>query len=569
MYTKKKLPIGIENFEKLRKEDFYYIDKTGLIRELLYNWGEVNLFTRPRRFGKSLNMSMLKCFFELGGDSHIFDGLEITNDTELCEKYMGKFPVISISLKEVNGDSFASARSLISAVIGKEAMRFQFLLDSDRLTQKEKEMYSQLIQLDPSGKEMFRMSDPVLIGSLQTLSLLLEKHFEKKVMILIDEYDVPLAKAFERDYYDEMVLLLRNLFEQSLKTNASMQFAVLTGCMRISKESIFTGLNNMRILSVSDVQFDEYFGFTNQEVRDLLEYYGVSERYAQVKEWYDGYRFGEVDVYCPWDVVNYCDKLRTDANAQPENYWSNTSSNDAVRRFIQMSDKASTKRELEHLIAGGVIRKEIQPNLTYKDMYDSVDHLWSVLYTTGYLTQRGKAEGNIYNLAIPNLEIRNIFTSQVMKLFKENVKKDGQALNHFCDALKKGDTTEVERQFEAYLKKTISIRDTFAKRPMKENFYHGILLGILGFKEDWSVFSNRESGDGYSDILVEIEEEETGIVLEVKYAEDGHLEAACENALQQIDEQHYADTLYEDGMKHILKYGIACYKKHCKVVKMQ
>ena len=569
MRMKKKLPIGIENFEKLRKEDFYYIDKTGLIRDLLYHWGEVNLFTRPRRFGKSLNMSMLKSFFELGSDSSIFEGLEIAEETELCENYMGKFPVIAISLKEVNGDSFASARALISAVIGKEAMRFQFLMNSERLTQKEKEMYSQLIQLDPHGNEMFRMSEPVLIGGLQTLSLLLEKHFQKKVIILIDEYDVPLAKSFERDYYEQMVLLLRNLFEQTLKTNASMQFAVLTGCMRISKESIFTGLNNMRILSVSDVQFDEYFGFTDREVWDLLSYYEASERYDVIKEWYDGYRFGEVDVYCPWDVVNYCDKLRTDPEAQPENYWSNTSSNDAVRHFIEMSDKATTKRELEKLVAGEVIRKEIQPNLTYKDMYDSIDHLWSVLYTTGYLTQRGKADGNIYKLVIPNLEIRNIFTTQVMNLFRENVKRDGAALNRFCEVLKNGDTAEVERQFETYLKKTISIRDTFVKHSMKENFYHGILLGILGFKEDWSVFSNRESGEGYSDILVEIEDEEIGIVLEVKYADPEKLESACQKALEQIETQKYEETLYEDGMKHIIKYGIACYKKQCKVIKMQ
>lgn len=562
---KKKLPIGIEDFKEIRTEGFYYVDKTGLIRDLLNNWGKVNLFTRPRRFGKSLNMSMLKHFFEQGGNKKIFEALEIAKEKELCETYMGKFPVIAISLKEVNGDSFKAARSMVSSVIGKEAMRFQFLMSSDRLTQKEKEMYEQLINVDRQGEEMFRMPDSVLIGSLQTLSMLLEKHYQKKVIVLIDEYDVPLAKAFDQGYYEQMVLLIRNMFEQALKTNGSLQFAVLTGCMRISKESIFTGLNNLRVLSIADVQFNEYFGFTDKEVQELLEYYGIPGSYGVVKDWYDGYQFGGVEVYCPWDVINYCDKLRIDREAQPENYWSNTSSNDAVRRFVQMSGTGTTKREIEKLVAGSAVIKEIHPELTYQDMYDTLDNIWSVLFTTGYLTQRGKPDGNRFRLAIPNMEIRNIFTTQIMKLFKENVQKDGVSLNRFCEALKNGDTCGVEEQFGEYLKKTISIRDTFVKRQMKENFYHGILLGILGFKENWGVFSNRESGDGYSDILVEIEEEETGIVIEVKYSEDGDLEAGCQKALEQIEARKYEEYLRDEGMEHILKYGVACYKKRCKV----
>lgn len=555
---KKKLPIGIENFEEIRTKDFYYVDKTGLIKELLDNWGKVTLFTRPRRFGKSLNMSMLKSFFEPDGRKEIFEGTAISKETSLCEKYMGKFPVISISLKGIHAGSYEVARELAISAVNIEAMRFQYLLDSKRLTAFEREAFTKLLRSE--------MNEGTLYSSLKVLSVLLEKHHNSKVVLLIDEYDVPLAKAFEQGYYDQMLLLIRNLFDQALKTNDSLEFAVLTGCMRISKESIFTGLNNLKVLSVADVRFDDYFGFTDAEVKGLLDYYHLSDRYDVVKEWYDGYQFGNAEVYCPWDVINYCDELRADASAQPLNYWSNTSSNDAVKKFIQGSDVGITKREIEKLLAGEVIKKEIHQELTYQDMYSSIDNLWSVLFTTGYLTQRGKPERKYFNLTIPNMEIREIFTEQIMDFFKDNIRKNGEAVNAFCDALKDGDAKGVEKEFMNYLRRTISIRDTFVKKPMKENFYHGILLGLLGSRDAWGISSNKESGDGYSDILVELDDEDTGIVIELKYAEDGNLEAGCREALEQIKKKQYEEFLYDEGIEHILRYGIACYKKRCKVV---
>lgn len=555
---KMKLPIGIDDFEKLRKNGFYYIDKTGLIKDLLDNWGEVNLFTRPRRFGKSLNMSMLQTFFSPEGEHSVFDGLSVMKETDLCEQYMGKYPVISVSLKGINGQTYETAFKMAIRVMNEAASEKEYLLESTRLSENDKNSFRELLERD--------MDETALFGSLRELTRLLEKHHEKSVILLIDEYDVPLAKAFENGYYDRMVFLIRNLFEQALKTNRSLKFAVLTGCMRISKESIFTGLNNPKIRSVSDVEFDEYFGFTDGEVRSLLRYYGLSDHYNVVKEWYDGYRFGNIDVYCPWDVLNYCDTLRSDPNALPQNYWINTSSNDAVRVFIEQSDNGTTKREIERLVAGEAIRKEIRQELTYKDMYRNIDNLWSVLFTTGYLTQRGRQEGNEISLVIPNVEIRNIFTTQIMEFFREQVKADGEALNHFCDALEKGDAQEVEKSFTSYLKKTISIRDTFAQKPMKENFYHGILLGILGVKDKWGISSNQETGDGYSDIVVETDNSETGIILEVKYAHDGNLERSCKNALRQIEHTHYEEELKNEGIDRILKYGIACYKKRCKVM---
>lgn len=574
---KKRLPIGIENFEKLQTEDFYYVDKTSLMKELLDNWAEVILFTRPRRFGKSLNMSMLKNFFELGTDKEIFQRLAISKETSLCEEYMGKYPVISVSLKGINAADYETACDMAEQVIKGEVRRFQYLLDSERLTAYDKEAFTALLQPD--------VSEAVLCSSLKVLSELLEKHHGCKVILLIDEYDVPLAKAFEQGYYDRMVLFIRNLFEYVLKTNDSLKFAVLTGCMRISKESIFTGLNNLKVLSVSDVQFDEFFGFTDGEVREMLEYYGLSDHYDEMREWYDGYQFGNVKVYCPWDVINYCDALLADPEAQPKNYWSNTSGNEAVRRFIWESDKAAVRREIEKLVAGEVITKEIHQELTYKDMYASVDNLWSVLFTTGYLTQRGKPEGNSFSLAIPNMEIRNIFTTQIMEFFKESIPKNGEVLEKFCTALEGGEPKAAETVLNGYLKRTISIRDTFVRKKMKENFhgvkaiskgsekqnpracfFHGILIGILGFCDTWSVSSSRESGDGYSDIIVETDDGETGMILELKYAEDGDLEGACRKALQQIGVKRYEETLMEEGVDHILKYGIAFYKKRCRVM---
>ena len=557
-FGRKRLPVGIEKFKELQKENFYYVDKTLFIKELLTGWAKVNLFTRPRRFGKSLHMSMLKSFFELGMDKELFQNLNIAKETELCEAYMGKFPVISVSLKGMNAGTYEKAIEMSVQIIRGEARRFQYLLDSDRLTSYDKDAFAALLKAD--------MDDGTLCSSLKVLSELLEKHHGSPAILLIDEYDVPLAKAFERGYYEQMVMFIRNMFEYALKTNDSLQFAVLTGCMRISKESIFTGLNNMKVLSIAEVQFDEAFGFTDKEVLEMLEYYGLSDHYGEIKEWYDGYQFGNVEVYCPWDVINYCDTLLTDPDAQPKNYWVNTSSNEAVRRFIQESDNMTVQREIERLVAGETIIKEIHQDLTYKDMYASIENLWSVLFTTGYLTQRGKPEGNRFQLAIPNMEIRNIFTTQIMDFFRESVPKNRQALNEFCEALKNGDAEGVEKQLSEYLRRTISIRDTFVKKAMKENFYHGILLGILGFWDSWSVSSNRESGDGYSDILVETNDGKTGILLELKYAEDGNLDAACKKALEQIEKKHYEETLFDEGMLHILKYGIAFYKKRCQVM---
>ena len=557
---KKKLPIGIENFEELQKEEFYYVDKTNLIRDLLMQWSKVNLFTRPRRFGKSLNMSMLKYFFEPGGDKEIFKKLAISGEKEICEKYMGKFPVVSISLKGINGESYEKACAMAVQVIQSEARRFQYLLESERLTAYEKKVFASLLQAD--------MGEDLLCSSLKIMSELLEKHHGCKVILLIDEYDVPLAKAFERGYYDQMVIFIRNMFEYALKTNDSLKFAVLTGCMRISKESIFTGLNNIKVLSVADVQFDEYFGFTDQEVKDMLDYYGFSNRYDEVKEWYDGYRFGNVDVYCPWDVINYCSDHIANQECAPKNYWVNTSGNDVIHRFINSiyEPQKLTKLELEHLVNGGSVQKEISQEMTYKELYSSIDNLWSTLFMTGYLTSRSNTDGNRYDLVIPNREIRNIITEHILKLFKENIKQDGQKVNAFCDALLTEKADVAEKLFSDYMQKTISVRDTFVQKPTKENFYHGILLGILGFKENWLVTSNRESGDGFSDIMIQVGDSEVGIVIEVKYANDGNLEAECKKALKQIDDTGYAEALHQDGICKILKYAIACYKKTCKIM---
>lgn len=566
-FAVKRLPIGIEFFDEMIKNQYYYVDKTGMISELLRSGGKVTLFTRPRRFGKSLNMSMLKNFFSLQGDKRIFNELQISRDKQVCEEYMGKFPVILISLKSVDGFAYRDAYEMLCATIGNEAMKFQYLMDSTKLTDREKEQYGLLIK--GGDRIPFEMDEVTLTGSLKTLSLLLEKHHGKQTVLLIDEYDVPLSKASEHGYYKEMAMLIRKLFEQVLKTNESLKLAVLTGCMRISKESIFTGLNNFEVLSVADVRFDGYFGFTDKEVRKLLEYYHLSDKYQQVKEWYDGYQFGNVEVYCPWDVMNYCVTLLADPNAEPQNYWINTSSNEAVRRFIRESDNSGTiRREIEGLVAGECIIKELHQELTYEDMYQTIDNIWSVLFTTGYLTQRGRSEGNIFRLAIPNREIRNIFTTQIMQLFRENVKKDGELLNRFCEALENGNTESAEKCFGEYLRKTISIRDTSVRKEMKENFYHGILLGILGIKENWIVRSNRESGEGYSDILIETDDTAMGIVIEMKYAEDGNLQKAAEKALKQIESKQYEEALYDEGIEQILRYGIACYKKRCKILRL-
>lgn len=555
---KKRLPVGIENFEKIRRDGFYYVDKTDLIKELLENWGEVNLFTRPRRFGKTLNMSMFQCFFEIGCDKSLFDGLRIAEESTLCETYMGKFPVISISLKGIDAADYETARNLMVKVVNEEARRFQFLTESSRLTDTDKMLFGQLLQKE--------MDDETLFCSLRELTELLRKHYEKQVIVLIDEYDVPLAKANELGYYDEMVRLIRGIFGSALKTNHNLYFAVLTGCLRVAKESIFTGVNNFNTFTITDVDFDEYFGFTDAEVKEMLEEYQLGSSYEDVREWYDGYRFGNVDVYCPWDVICYVNKRRTDPALQPQNYWLNTSGNEVVRHFIEALGDGVTKTEMERLIGGEIVQKEIHEEMTYHDLYADMGNVWSVLFMTGYLTQRGRADGNLYNLVIPNREIRNIFTEQIMKMFQEQAEQDGETLGRFCDALEQGNAEEVERCFTGYMRKTVSIRDTFVRKATKENFYHGMLIGLLGFKEGWTVMSNREAGDGFSDIQILIDDAETGIVIEVKYAQNGDLEAECQKALTQMRALHYEEGMRNAGMQKVFKYGIACWKKTCKVV---
>ena len=563
MEMKTKLPMGIENFREIRRQKFYYVDKTALIRELLENWGKVNLFTRPRRFGKTLNMSMLKCFFEIGSDSALFDGLEISKETQLCEEYLGKFPVISITLKGATGRTFDEAKSMLRRLIGKEAQRFQVLMQSDKLTELEHQQYKTLIHMNDKG--IFTMEDEVLKDSLFTLSQLLKKHYEQDVIMLIDEYDVPLDKAYQSGYYDDMVELIRSLFGNAFKTNDSLYFAVLTGCLRISKESIFTGLNNFKVYTVKDVRYKEYFGFIDTEVRQMLEYYGFTSHYDATKEWYNGYLFGNTGIYCPWDVINYCGDLRDGSVTEPQNYWVNTSSNDIVRRFVSKAN-TTTRDEIEVLIDGGSVKKRIRQELTYRDLDSNIDNLWSILFTTGYLTQRGFDSNDLTELVIPNKEIRWIFVQQIREWFQEESVKDSKKLESFCRAFQENDTKAIEKGFNEYLWNTISIRDTSVRKEMKENFYHGILLGLLAYMDGWLVKSNAESGEGYSDISIEIRQREIGIVIELKYAENGTFDASCQEALRQIHERKYETALIENGLHTIYRYGIACYKKRCKVV---
>lgn len=557
-----KLPVGIEDFKEIRKRGYYYVDKSKLIEQLVEIGGKVTLFTRPRRFGKTLNMSMLRSFFETGTDASLFDGLYISGNKEICDEYMGKYPVIFLSLKDVDGLKYENAKYRIMELIGREAERYFFLGDSDRLSENEKEQYKTMIALQ-NGK--YSMDENVLTSSLRLLSHLLFQHYGEKTVILIDEYDVPLDKAFQNGYYQEMVSLIRGLFGMALKTNDSLQFAVLTGCLRISKESIFTGLNNFKVLSILDSRFDEQFGFTDQEVQKILDDYELSSHFKETKEWYDGYRFGKADIYCPWDVINYVEQLRYDPEAVPQDFWSNSSGNAMVRRFIDMAD-VSTKNEIERLIAGESIEKDVTPELTYDELDKSIENLWSVLFTTGYLTHKGRTESGKYRLVIPNREVRNLFVKKIREWFSDVSRKDGQTLEQLCDAFVNKNVEKIEQIFGDYLWNTISIRDTAVAKEKKENFYHGILLGLLGYKSSWLIKSNAESGIGYSDILVEVPTNRTGIVIELKYAEGGDMDAACEEAMRQIEEKGYIAKLKQDGMRNFIRYGIACFKKDCRVV---
>ena len=562
MISNLKLPVGIDSFEKIRKNAFYYIDKTKLIEQLVETGGEVTLFTRPRRFGKTLNMSMLRAFFETGADASLFEGLYIAENKALCDEYMGKYPVIFLSLKSVEGLTFESAKYRITELIGREAKRFDFLLESDNLSDDEKWQYKAITGMQ-NGK--FSMDEDILGSSIQILSYLLFRHFGQKAVILIDEYDVPLDKAFENGYYREMVSLIRGLFGMALKTNDSLAFAVLTGCLRITKESIFTGLNNFKVLSILDPRFDEQFGFTDYEVKKILEDYGLASHFEETKEWYDGYHFGKADIYCPWDVINYVDQLKYDQTIGPQDFWSNSSGNAIVRRFIDKAD-VKTKNEIERLIAGEAIEKEISPELTYDEVDKSIENLWSVLFTTGYLTYQGRTESGKYRLVIPNKEVRNLFIRKIREWFRDVARNDGKILEELCSAFMDKNPEKIEQIFGDYLWNTISIKDTAVAKEKKENFYHGILLGLLGYKKNWLTKSNAESGIGYSDILIEVPDNRTGIVIELKYAENGDMDAACSEALRQIEEKDYIAKLKQDGMRNFIKYGIACFKKDCKVV---
>ena len=550
-----KLPVGIENFEDIRRSGFYYIDKTMFIEQFLNTWSEVTLFTRPRRFGKTLGMSMFRSFFEIGTDKSLFDGLYISQNKALCDEHMGKYPVIFLTLKGVEGLTFADAKMMLKSILSTEMDRHYYLKTSEALTDEDKAYFV----------KMLTGTDENINDSLRKLSQLLYKHYGKKVVILIDEYDVPLDKAYQNGYYHEMVSLIRGLFGQALKSNDYLQFAILTGCLRISKESIFTGLNNFKVLSIMDARFDEQFGFTDSEVEELLAAYNLDSHFTEIKEWYDGYHFGNADVYCPWDVINYVDLLRFEPTAKPQDFWSNSSGNALVRRFIDKAD-VQTKDEIERLIAGEYIEKEISQELTYDEIDKSIANLWSVLFTTGYLTKQGVTDDGKVRLSIPNREIKNLFIKKIREWFSDTTANDGKTLEQFCNAFVERDTEKIEQLFGDYLWNTISIRDTAVAKDKKENFYHGILLGLLGYKASWLIKSNTESGTGYSDILVEVPNNRTGIVIELKYAENGDMDAACDEALKQIEEKSYVDKLKQDGMRNFIKYGIACFKKDCKVV---
>lgn len=563
MQELKKLPVGFENFQEIRKLDFYYVDKTKLVEQLLENWSKVNLFTRPRRFGKTLNMSMLKSFFEIGTDTALFDGLYISQNEELCKEYMGKYPVIFLSLKGVDGLTFEEAQSALCELIAGEVRRFKFLLNSSRLDNNEKNIYRDLISLQ--GEQETTLATKLKF-SLKKISELLYQHYGQKTIVLIDEYDVPLDKAFQHGYYREMVALIRGLFGEALKTNDFLQFAVLTGCLRVSKESIFTGLNNFKVYSADDVRYDEEFGFTNEEVKKLLEDYNLQKHFTEVKEWYDGYRFGNADIYCPWDVINYVDDLVSEAKSQPKAYWINSSGNDLVKRFIDMADK-TTKDEIEQLIVGEAVEKRIRLDLTYDEIDNSIDNLWSVLFTTGYLTKNGDVENGMYRLIIPNKEVREVFLLQIRDWFDQVVANDHASTEKINRGFLEGKTDDIQRELTMFLGETISVLDTKARNEEKEIFYHGILIGILKNYSGWAVKSNRESGDGYADILLKPKNPDVGIVIELKYAHSmNELDKACKRAMGQIKNHRYDTELREDGRNDILAYGIAFCKKRCKVV---
>ena len=558
-----KLPVGIEDFREIRRAGFYYIDKTKLIEQLLDNWGKVNLFTRPRRFGKTLSMSMLHRFFEIGADASLFDGLSISRRRDLCDAYLGKIPVVFLTLKSVEGLNFEKAKKKLLSLVAREADKFNFLKDSDRLTDNEKERYCALVRMS-NGK--YSMDEDTLESALQTLSELLFQHYGQKVIILIDEYDVPLDKAYQNGYYREMVSLIRSLFGNALKTNEFLQFAVLTGCLRVSKESIFTGLNNFKILSITDVRFDEQFGFTEAEVEKLLKDYHLEEHLPEMKEWYDGYHFGDADIYCPWDVINHVDVLCKKRGEMPQCYWINSSGNALVKRFIALANR-TTRDEIERLIAGEPIEKNVRLELTYDEIDNSIDNIWSVLFTTGYLTQVGMTEQGAYKLVIPNREVREVFRLQIQEWFKGKIESNTEQLTAFWNSIEEGNTEAIEQYLNRTLSNSISVFDTKASEKEKENSYHTLLVGLLTGNAHWVVRSNVEAGEGFADIIIESEDPDSGIIIELKYSKEASgLDKACKKAIEQIKDRRYYEYLKNDGRQDIMFYGIAFYKKRCKVI---
>lgn len=558
-----KLPVGIEDFQEIRRNGFYYIDKTGLIEQLLDSWGKVNLFTRPCRFGKSLNMSMLRYFFEIGTDMTLFNGLHIMQRKDLCDEYMGRFPVVFLTLKGVDGLTFEKATNKLIKIVALEAERFIFLRNSDKLTDNEKQRYCALVKMQ-DGK--YAMDEATLESALQTLSELLYRHYGQKVVILVDEYDVPLDKAYQNGYYKEMVSMIRSLFGEALKTNEFLQFAVLTGCLRVSRESIFTGLNNFKIFSITDARFDEQFGFTEDEVGKMLKDYHLEEHLAEMKEWYDGYHFGDADIYCPWDVINRVDDLCDTPEAKPKCYWINSSGNALVKLFVSIANR-TTQDEIEHLIAGEPIEKSVRLDLTYDEIDKSIDNIWSVLFTTGYLTQADMTEQGAYKLVIPNKEVRTIYISQIQEWFKQKIADNTEQMAHFWKAIEDGNAEIIEQYLNQTLSNTISVFDTKAPEMEKENSYHTFLAGMLTGNTDWVVKSNVEAGEGFADIIIKPQNPNDGIIFELMYSKEASgLDKACERAIKQIRDRRYLEYLKNDGRHNMTFYGIAFYKKRCKVV---
>ncbi|NFO46435.1 AAA family ATPase [Clostridium botulinum] len=554
----KALPIGVDSFEKLITRDYYYIDKTLLIKDLLDNKAYVNLFTRPRRFGKTLNMSMLQYYFEKReeNNSYLFENLNIMEAGEEYISHMGQYPVINLSLKSAKQPNFELAYISIARRIAEEYKRHEYILKSENL-KNEKERFFKIL------KEQGDEGD--YTDSIFFLSQCLEKYHNKKVIILIDEYDVPLENAFFEGFYDKMIAFLRSLFESALKTNSSLEFSVITGCLRISRESIFTGLNNLNIVSILNDRYAEHFGFTDDEVKKILKDYKLEEKYSVIKEWYNGYIFGSTNVYNPWSVVKYVYDLLPNINVFPSSYWANTSSNSIVKSLIEKADSV-TKKEIELLIEGKTIEKRVHEDITYDEMYDSMENLWNFMFFTGYFKKVGERmdeEDNHYiTLKIPNKEVKYIFKNKILKWFHDKVKvKD---LSKMYSAIFSKDVETFQKELNAMLRQTISFNDAY------ENFYHGFTLGVLANMHDFLVKSNREAGDGRSDIFIKsLSIFEPCVILELKVCDKPKdIFKKCDEALAQIDAKNYEEELKEEGYENIIKYGISFYRKDC-VIKVK